>query len=45
MLKYTELKGEFVVSSKNELLNRLDEKYPKLSKGQKKLTDYIKKVY
>lgn len=45
MLKYTELKGEFVVSSKNELLNRLDEKYPKLSKGQKKLTDYIKQNY
>ena len=33
------------MSTKNELLTRLDEKYPKLSKGQKRLTDYIRKNY
>lgn len=33
------------MSTKNELLTRLDEKYPKLSKGQKRLTDYIKNNY
>lgn len=33
------------MSTKNELLARLDEKYPKLSKGQKRLTDYIKNNY
>lgn len=33
------------MSSKNELLARLDEKYPKLSKGQKRLTDYIRENY
>lgn len=33
------------MGTKNELLVRLDEKYPKLSKGQKRLTDYIKKNY
>lgn len=36
---------EETVSTKNELLTRLDEKYPKLSKGQKRLTDYIKNNY
>ena len=33
------------MSTKNELLTRLDEKYPKLSKGQKRLTEYIRKNY
>lgn len=33
------------MSTKNELLARLDEKYPKLSKGQKRLTDYIRENY
>lgn len=33
------------MSTKNELLARLDEKYPKLSKGQKRLTDYIRNNY
>lgn len=33
------------MSTKNELLARLDEKYPKLSKGQKRLTDYIRQNY
>lgn len=33
------------MSTKNELLTRLDEKYPKLSKGQKRLTDYIRHNY
>lgn len=33
------------MSTKNELLARLDEKYPKFSKGQKRLTDYIRKNY
>lgn len=29
----------------NELLQRIDEKYPRLSKGQKKLSDYIRQEY
>lgn len=29
----------------NELLNKIDEKYPRLSKGQKKLADYIRQDY
>lgn len=29
----------------NELLNKIDEKYPRLSKGQKKLADYIRQEY
>lgn len=33
------------MSTKNELLTRLDEKYAKLSKGQKRLTDYIRENY
>lgn len=33
------------MGTKNELLTRLDEKYPKLSKGQKRLTDYIRENY
>lgn len=33
------------MGTKNELLARLDEKYPKLSKGQKRLTDYIRENY
>jgi len=33
------------VSTQNELLARLDEKYPKLSKGQRRLTDYIRQNY
>lgn len=39
------LDEEANVSTKNELLARLDEKYPKLSKGQKRLTDYIRQNY
>ena len=33
------------MSTKNELLIRIDEKYPKFSKGQKRLADYIKENY
>ena len=33
------------MSTQNELLTRLEEKYPKLSKGQKRLTDYIRQNY
>lgn len=33
------------MSTQNELLARLDEKYPKLSKGQRRLTDYIRQNY
>lgn len=33
------------MSKNNELLTRMDEKYPKLSKGQKRLTDYIRENY
>lgn len=29
----------------NELLRKIDEKYPRLSKGQKKLADYIRQEY
>lgn len=29
----------------NELLQKIDEKYPRLSKGQKKLSDYIRQEY
>ena len=29
----------------NELLQKIDEKYPRLSKGQKKLVDYIRQEY
>ena len=29
----------------NELLQKIDEKYPRLSKGQKKLADYIRQEY
>ena len=29
----------------NELLQKIDEKYPRLSKGQKKLADYLRKDY
>lgn len=36
---------EASVTTKNELLLRLDKKYAKLSKGQKKLTDYIRENY
>lgn len=32
-------------TKKNELLSRIDEKYAKFSKGQKKLADYIRKDY
>ena len=33
------------MNTQNELLARLDEKYPKLSKGQRRLTDYIRQNY
>lgn len=33
------------MSTNSELLTRMDEKYPKLSKGQKRLTDYIRENY
>ena len=33
------------MSIKNDLLNRMDGKYPKLSKGQKRLADYIRNNY
>ena len=33
------------MSTQNELLARLEEKYPKLSKGQRRLTDYIRQNY
>ena len=33
------------MSNKNELLARLDDKYAKFSKGQKRLTDYIRTSY
>ena len=33
------------MSTKNELLQKIDEKYKKLSKGQKKLADYIRDNY
>ena len=33
------------MNTQNELLARLDEKYPKLSKGQRHLTDYIRQNY
>lgn len=33
------------MSIKNDLLTRMDEKYPKLSKGQKRLSDYIRNNY
>ena len=33
------------MGTKNELLARLDEKYDKLSKGQKRLADYIRQNY
>lgn len=49
MLQYKERKNSrgqsLVMGTQNELLLRLDEKYPKFSKGQKKLTDYIRKNY
>lgn len=33
------------MGSKNELLQKIEERYPKLSKGQKKLADYIREEY
>lgn len=33
------------MNTQNELLARLEEKYPKLSKGQRRLTDYIRQNY
>lgn len=33
------------MGTKNELLQKIDEKYTKFSKGQKKLADYIKETY
>lgn len=36
---------EAVVSIQNELLTKIDEKYDKLSKGQKRLADYIRQDY
>ena len=34
-----------VMGINNELLQKIDEKYPRLSKGQKKLADYIRQEY
>ena len=31
--------------SKNELLNKIEDGYPKFSKGQRKLADFIQKDY
>lgn len=36
---------EAIVSTQNELLAKIDEKYEKLSKGQKRLSDYIRQNY
>ncbi len=36
---------EAVMRTNNELLNKIDEKYSRLSKGQKKLADYIRQEY
>ncbi len=33
------------MNTNNELLQKIDEKYPRLSKGQKKLSDYIRQEY
>ena len=33
------------MDTKNELLKKFDERYSKLSKGQKKLADYIREDY
>ncbi len=33
------------MGSKNELLKKIDEGYPKFSKGQKKLADFIREDY
>ncbi len=33
------------MGSNNELLQNIDQRYPKLSKGQKKLADYIREYY
>ena len=45
LTKDKELGWGTIVSTNNELLSRMDEKYPKLSKGQKRLTDYIRENY
>ena len=36
---------ELTMRMNNELLQKIDEKYPRLSKGQKKLADYIRQEY
>lgn len=36
---------EAIMRTNNELLNKIDEKYSRLSKGQKKLADYIRQEY
>lgn len=36
---------ELIMRMNNELLQKIDEKYPRLSKGQKKLADYIRQEY
>ena len=33
------------MGNKNELLQKIDEKYSKFSKGQKKLADFIREDY
>ena len=33
------------MGTKNELLQKIEEKYSKFSKGQKKLADYIREAY
>lgn len=37
--------GGKIVANKNELLNRIDEGYPKFSKGQIKIAEYIRSDY
>lgn len=37
--------GLYTMGNKNELLQRLDDKYKKFSKGQKKLADFIRNEY
>lgn len=38
-------KGTNIMGSKNELLNKIDERYHKFSKGQRKLADFIREDY
>ncbi len=45
MLCRNQKRVEAVMRMNNELLQKIDEKYPRLSKGQKKLADYIRQDY